>query len=195
MFKVAVAFTLGICILTVFATLPHWYWIFSIVPTVLIGLKYPRSILMVSLLLGFLWGLVHAYLNLYPELDKSLEGIDLEVTGQIVSIPSVQGRSTRFEFSINKAQTSSDGEIVVLPKKVRLNWYGNTPVLKIGEMWQFRVRLKRPWGYANLGSFDYEKWLFEHEIRATGYVRAKGNHQRIQATNIFNPAYYLRAVL
>ena len=195
MFKVAIAFTLGICILTVFATLPHWYWIFCIVPIVVIGFKYPRCILVVSLLLGFLWALLHAYLNLYPQLDKSLEGMDLEVTGQIISIPTIQARSSRFEFSIHSAKTSSDGKTIILPNKVRLNWYGSVPVLKIGEFWQLRIRLKRPWGYANPGGFDYEKWLFEQGIRATGYVRSKGKNERVQATSIFDPTYYLRASL
>ena len=53
MYKVATAFLLGVCILTVFASLPHWYWIFGILPTILIGIKYQRSILVVSILLGF----------------------------------------------------------------------------------------------------------------------------------------------
>ncbi len=195
MFKVAIAFTLGICILTVFATLPHWYWAFAIVPIVLIGLKYPRCIFGVYLMLGFFWALLHAYLNLYPQLEKSLEGKDLEVTGQVISIPAVQARSVRFEFSILSAMTSLGNETIVVPKKVRLNWYGNVPDLQLGEVWRLRVRLKRPWGYANPGGFDYEKWLFEKGIRATGYVRSKGENKRVQATSIFNPAYYLRTSL
>ena len=33
------------------------------------------------------------------------------------------------------------------------------------------MRLKRPWGSQNPGGFDYEKWLFEKNIRSTGYIR------------------------
>ena len=33
------------------------------------------------------------------------------------------------------------------------------------------VRLKRPHGNANPNGFDYEAWLLERNIRATGYVR------------------------
>ncbi len=171
MLKVAVAFLLGVTILTVFTTLPHWYWAIGIVPTVLIGLKYPRSVLLVSLLLGFFCALAHAHLNLHPGLNKSLEGVDLEVSGKVVSIPARQARSLRFEFVIEEGHRR--GKLVNLPKKVRLNWYGNLPDIQLGETWQLRIRLKRPWGFANPGSFDYEKWLFEREIRATGYVRSK----------------------
>ena len=138
---------------------------------------------------------MHAYLNLNPALDKSLEGIDLEVSGQVVSIPTNYPRSSRFEFSIHSARTSLNAELVSVPKKVRLNWYGNVPPIQLGEIWHLRMRLKRPWGYANPGGFDYEKWLFEQGIRATGYVRNKGNNELIRTTSLLNPTYYLRATL
>jgi len=32
-------------------------------------------------------------------------------------------------------------------------------------------RLKRPHGFSNPGGFDYERWLFQQGIRATGYIR------------------------
>jgi len=32
-------------------------------------------------------------------------------------------------------------------------------------------RLRRPQGFRNPGGFDYERWLFVHDIGATGYVR------------------------
>ncbi|MCZ6565611.1 MAG: ComEC family competence protein [Gammaproteobacteria bacterium] len=137
----------------------------------------------------------HAYLKLYPALDKSLEGIDLEVTGQIVSIPSIQARSTRFDFLIHEASRTNGSELIIVPKKVRLNWYGKVPELQLGESWQLRVRLKRPWGFANPGSFDYEKWLFEHEIRATGYVRGKGVAKRLDVTGFRQPSHFIRAWL
>ncbi len=195
MFKIAVAFLIGIYSLTVFASLPHWYWTFCILPIVLIIIKYPRSYLIACIGLGFSWALMLAYFNLHPELDKSLEGIDLEVDGRVISIPSKYGRSTRFEFSVHEATISANGNDVQIPKKVRLNWYGEVPDMSLGEVWRLRIRLKRPWGYANPGGFDYEKWLFEQSIRATGYVRSKGDNIRLQATSLVNPTYYIRDIL
>ncbi|MCP4041542.1 MAG: DNA internalization-related competence protein ComEC/Rec2, partial [Gammaproteobacteria bacterium] len=40
-------------------------------------------------------------------------------------------------------------------------------------------RLKRPHGFSNPGGFDYEGWLFQHGIRATGYVRSRGENRRL----------------
>lgn len=39
------------------------------------------------------------------------------------------------------------------------------------------VRLKRPHGFANPGSFDYEAYLFSHRIGATGYVVSSENNR------------------
>ena len=41
------------------------------------------------------------------------------------------------------------------------------------------VRLKRPHGDLNPLGFDYEAWLLERNIRATGYVRPRGRRQRL----------------
>ncbi len=44
--------------------------------------------------------------------------------------------------------------------------------LRAGERWRMTVRLKAPHGNANPHGFDYELWLWEQGIQATGYVRA-----------------------
>jgi competence protein ComEC len=41
-----------------------------------------------------------------------------------------------------------------------------------GERWKLTVRLKRAHGNANPHGFDYEAWLLEQGVRATGYVRS-----------------------
>jgi competence protein ComEC len=43
------------------------------------------------------------------------------------------------------------------------------------------VRLQRPHGNANPGGFDYEAWLLEQGVRATGYVRAGDANARLDA--------------
>ncbi len=55
-------------------------------------------------------------------------------------------------------------------EKLRLAWYPPTPEIKEGDVWQLKVRLKPPRGYFNGVGFDYEKWLFQKEIGARGYI-------------------------
>ncbi|MBV5290986.1 MAG: DNA internalization-related competence protein ComEC/Rec2 [Curvibacter lanceolatus] len=42
-----------------------------------------------------------------------------------------------------------------------------------GQRWRFTARLKRVHGARNPGGFDYELWLWEQGILATGWVRAR----------------------
>jgi competence protein ComEC len=66
-----------------------------------------------------------------------------------------------------------------VPRRIVLSSYGGfapddsggvLPV-RAGERWRFAVKLRRPHGSANPHGFDYEAWLLERGIRATGYVR------------------------
>ena len=54
--------------------------------------------------------------------------------------------------------------------KLLLSYYGQRS-LSAGQRWRFHVRLKRPWGLANPGSFNYQSWLAQHGYAGTGYVR------------------------
>jgi competence protein ComEC len=45
-------------------------------------------------------------------------------------------------------------------------------LLRAGERWRMTVRLKAPHGNSNPHGYDYELWLWEQGLQATGYVRA-----------------------
>jgi competence protein ComEC len=68
---------------------------------------------------------------------------------------------------------------VRVPAQVMLGWYGGAetraaaapPELRPGERWQLAARLKAPHGHVNPHGFDYELWLWEQDVQATGYVR------------------------
>ncbi|GAC1607064.1 MAG: DNA internalization-related competence protein ComEC/Rec2 [Ramlibacter sp.] len=75
----------------------------------------------------------------------------------------------------------SGTQAVVLPPQVDLGWYGGfagddaqrqPPEVRAGERWQLTARLKAPHGGLNPLGFDYELWLWEQGLQATGYVRA-----------------------
>src|SRR2546422_775248 len=54
-----------------------------------------------------------------------------------------------------------------------------------GERWLFTVRLRRPHGNLNPHGFDYEAWLLERGIGATGYVRQRSGPKRLGSRNSF----------
>ncbi|MGB3072613.1 MAG: DNA internalization-related competence protein ComEC/Rec2 [Ottowia sp.] len=129
-------------------------------------------------------------------LDPALEGRDIVVTGVIDGMPQKNDAGQRFRLEVESA--TMDGEVVQLPPLLQLGWYGfvsttqetdkpqsGTTELWAGERWQFTVRLKAPHGTLNPHGFDYELWLWEQGVRATGYIRA-GRHDaaplRLQAS-------------
>ena len=116
-------------------------------------------------------------------LNPALEGQDLQVTGVVASLPQATENGYRFRFEVSSA-TTLDGVTVALPPRIDLGWYtvpfgtapqrgqaaGLSPVVA-GEAWRATVRLKAPHGASNPHGFDYELWLWEQGIQATGYVR------------------------
>lgn len=117
-------------------------------------------------------------------LDPALQGIDIEVTGRIASLPQVSAQGERFEFVVESARRAD--EAVTLPPRLQLGWYGGpgaaaegawslsagSPGLRAGDRWRFTVRLRSPHGNFNPHGFDRERWLWEKGIQATGYVRS-----------------------
>lgn len=131
--------------------------------------------LLVCLLFGIAWAAWRAELRLADALPTAWEGKDVEVIGVIAEMPQSFAQGSRFRFAVESVLTPE----AVVPDSIMLSWYQgrrddesfSRPALRPGERWRFTVRLKRPHGNANPHGFDYEAWLFERGIRATGYVR------------------------
>lgn len=121
----------------------------------------------------------HASCRLADVLDPALEGRDLVMAGTVASLPQRGPTGLRFRFDVEEARL--DGSPVTVPRRVALGWYGGfdedpalagpQAELRAGQRWRFTVRLRQPHGNANPHGFDYELWLFEQRLRATGYVR------------------------
>lgn len=127
-------------------------------------------------------------------LNLALEGRDIEVIGEVLALPQSGEEGVRFRLGVESARL--DDQPVRLPPQILLGWYvgfgareakaaaiesGEASELELqrqpqpleaGERWQMRVRLKAPHGSSNPHGFDYELWLWEQGLQATGYVRA-----------------------
>ncbi|MCA0325434.1 MAG: DNA internalization-related competence protein ComEC/Rec2 [Proteobacteria bacterium] len=114
-------------------------------------------------------------------LPAEWEGRDLRITGVVSRMPQRSEAGWRFRFDVQEAS-------VPLPPRLQLGWYGSASTLdesdstrpllaelRAGDRWAFTVRLKAPHGNLNPHGFDYELWLWEQGVRATGYVR-EGAH-------------------
>ena len=129
-------------------------------------------------------------------MNPALEGRDISVTGEVLAMPQIAEDAVRFRLRIDSA--TEGGQAVGLPPQLLLGWYSGfggreakappaeggdvselaleaqrkPQPLRAGERWRMTVRLKAPHGNSNPHGFDYELWLWEQGIQATGYVRA-----------------------
>jgi competence protein ComEC len=182
---------------------PIWGWV-----RYKAGRVHDRSLYAVHLLLliligvisGFGWASWRAQQRLFEQLPPALEGVDQRVTGVVSGLPERFERGWRFGFTV-------DSRTEAIPRQLMLTWYQSRrpssahdglgaledgeadmeasdwphPV-RAGERWQLTVRLKRPHGAMNPYGFDYEAWLLQKQIRATGYVRRSSENQRLDNT-------------
>jgi competence protein ComEC len=146
-------------------------------------------------------------------LDPVLEGRDVQVVGVVASLPQRNESGLRFRLEVESA--ALNGQLLRVPPLMDVGWYGGTfsagPAVladmatakladavlpafaqnrmpgdvRAGERWQMTLRLKAPHGSRNPFGFDYELWLWEQGVQATGYVRASAKDpvpQRITQT-------------
>lgn len=131
-----------------------------------------------GLLAGFAWSGLFAQHYLAHALPKEWEGRDVTVVGTIDSLPYRFEQGVRFNFAVERI-VDPEGDAPTVPPRLALSWYSafheddlqGVGDVQPGERWQLTVRLRRPHGNANPEGFDYEVWLLEQNLRATGYVR------------------------
>ncbi|MDQ7990758.1 MAG: DNA internalization-related competence protein ComEC/Rec2 [Candidatus Dactylopiibacterium sp.] len=130
--------------------------------------------------LGFAWAAWRAELRLAGRLAPALEQQDTEVLGRIADLPQATPAGIRFFFETQHAPPG-------VPERLLLTWYARgietVLVLRAGEVWRLRVRLKRPHGNLNPHGFDYEAWLLERGAGATGYVRTDAGNARVAVSD------------
>ncbi len=145
-------------------------------------------------LAGFALTGLNAGWRLADSLPPALEGRDLLVSGVVAGMPQAGATGVRFRFEVEQA--SLDGVAVQVPRRVSLAWYAARDedadaaaqprnALRAGERWRLLVRLKQPHGNANPHGFDFELYLFEQGVRATGYVRDGVAPQRLASASGF----------
>ena len=126
---------------------------------------------------GFAYAGWRAHDRLDVALSPADEGNDVEIVGIVAGLPAAMQRGLRFEFEVEQVATAG----VAVPPRLSLAWYGTDVAVLPGERWAFTARLRRPHGTFNPGGFDLEGWLFERNLRAGGYVRAKPVPRRLEA--------------
>ena len=199
-----ILFVAGIALLQQQALLPPLAWAGALPPLLVLAWfartqrwLFAAVMAVCCVSAGFFYAATRAQWRMDDALPPVWEGRDVQIVGVVASLPQHYERSVRFEFDVERVITPD----AVVPSHIALNWWGSVakegsrgslPDHKPGERWQLTVRLRRPRGSANPHGFDYEAWLFERDLRATGSVRPKSGSRRIDAM-VHKPAYWIEA--
>lgn len=111
------------------------------------------------------------------QLNPSQVSTDLTLQVKITSVPERDDYRTNFTANVLACESC---EARFEPRKLRLSWYGNPPLIRAGEIWRLTVKLKPPGSLRNPGGFDAVKWAIANGLHAKGYVRKPRQALRIQ---------------
>jgi len=111
------------------------------------------------------------------QFPQAVTGDNHLLIGKIEDLPHYNGNIVRFAFRVSHLnhQSITDNKTI----KFRLSCYRNCPQFKPDQKWQLLVRLKPVNGYMNPGGFDYEKWLYSKQFKATGYILSSTQNKLI----------------
>jgi competence protein ComEC len=178
---VGLGFALGVGGLHLLPELPPW-WLGALLlfAAAVPAWIWPRVRWAFFFALGFYWAWFHACQLLCAPFPDALARAPLVVEGRVASIPSVEEHRTRLLLEVERT-LAADGAELEFSGLVRISCYRDCPRLLAGERWRIDVRLKPRHGSLNPGGFDYERWLFEQGIAATGYPRGREAFERLDA--------------
>ena len=108
---------------------------------------------------------------LHKRVAPDCEQLPLTLTGAVSSLPRTSRMPDgavrqRFEFSV----TAIEPWRCQGPSRLLLSYYGPQKMIP-GGRWQFEVKLKKPWGLANPGSFNMQAWFAQSAIDGVGSIR------------------------
>lgn len=138
---------------------------YSILLPVILFYFRPKPALLLYFLLGICWAALH---NVFIAPQQSLQNAGRKqaiITGEISSIPLKTPVKTQFDFELRTINHEA------MAGKVRLSCYKDCPDVSAGQVWQFKVKLKKPQNLGNPGGFDYVNSLKVHHIEWIGYIK------------------------
>ncbi|MCH9690958.1 MAG: DNA internalization-related competence protein ComEC/Rec2 [Gammaproteobacteria bacterium] len=172
---------------------------------ILIAFCYP----LLAISLGFGWGLWSNHQALAKRLPLTSHGMDFPLQVEVISLPGVRP-GTFLSHTAEPQQTFNlrfTARVIrsdfppLQQQKLNLTWYQanaeQKAALAAGSQWQMTLRLKRPRGNANPHTLDYEAWLLQQGVYASGYVRPKVAPRLIRAASpgLLSLRQYLRELI
>ncbi len=171
------SFSIGVIVHRFLDTLiPVWVAVSILIITAISAIWSGFGRVVLALMIGLVWANWVASGLLAKSIPVEMEKQDIEVMGHIVGVPVKNHFYSRFDFEVVSLIWS--GIAYSSPGRIRLKAYDHIDKFHANQSWEFTVRLKQSRSYQNPGArFNYETYLFENRIRATGYVRNENTNK------------------
>jgi competence protein ComEC len=181
-------FVVAILVVVRLPALPVVAPLFIGLPLALFGLSFTRTLPVSAFFLGLLFVLFVAETRIGASLPGPLQSRNLQVIGQVASLPERRDGIARFRFRL-EATSSCDSDWTGL---IAVSWYHAPARIRPGDRLRFTLRLTKPGASLNPGLFDYEGWLFAKGISARGYVKDSEDFELLESDALVMPHHTLR---
>ena len=163
MVKIAITYTVG-CLWVLQQQTLYTVPVTALIIAIFVLLFFRLGRLIAILIIAVAITHWHGQQHIDSQLSTQYINTPISITGYVIGIPERRDHYIRFLLAPDDPR---------LPPKVLLSWYYPPEDLLInsGEYWQMTVKLKPATGLSNPGGFNYEQWLVQQGIGATGYVR------------------------
>jgi competence protein ComEC len=179
-----IAFSVGVIVCGFVPQIPGYSLILLLGCASLVLSCWSRLRLVLAFLLGCCCLLLQARLSLDTRWPQALANADVVAEGIVANLPQPTERGQRVVFVIDRLCVME--QTVCTPAQPPTS--GLTTLVNIyeplalvpGQRWQWQLRLRPPRGFANPGGFDYEAWLLQQGIDASGYLRPHPGNRLLQ---------------
>ncbi len=173
---------------------PPWFTVWMLLLALALTVMPGRPIVCgcAGLLLGFAVALLHGHALQSRRLPSACEGSNAVAVGTVYSLPRFSrmpsgDQRQRFELRVEALTPSHCSG----PRRLLLSHYDALPLVP-GEYWLLPVKLRRPWGLSNPGSFNMQAWYASTGIDAVGRVGRDGAQRLAAAAGVETLHHRLR---
>jgi len=185
------SFFMGGIVALFMPTVPVVFCEFLLLLLILIGYLSHNHRSIICLLLGWLW-INDAKTELFNQVAqpvvKKVLATHKAANAEIKVLSIAHRKKEQFAF---KAQLLAlDNVRLTKPILIRLTWHQPTFIPKLNDSLGLLVKIKRSRGLANLGGFDYQRWLISQSIMLTGYVKNSPHNEMIRYGDSMRDKWY-----
>jgi len=159
--RILLLFAAG-CLLAVWSpALPEWSLLGLLSALALAATLWRPTRLPAVAVLGAIWVLSGARLQIEKQWPPDRAGEIHVLTGTIIELPRPRDESVRLLFRPDPGQL-----LPAAPRRIQVDWYRPNAHLEPGARWRLSLRLLPPTGRDNPGGFDYRRYLLSQRIDA-----------------------------